>query len=93
MDDASEDLVLHIPVQRHEASSHPGERGSLCPTGVLPLLEVTAATMGYDMTVVEGGTLDVRDGVVYMMRAFGSGGRFGLIIVFFANSAMNLFDG
>ena len=29
---------------------------SLCPTGVLPLLEVIATT-GYDLAVVEGGTL------------------------------------
>ena len=28
---------------------------SLCPTGVLPLLEVIATT-GYDLAVVEGGT-------------------------------------
>ena len=29
---------------------------SLCPTGVLPLFEVIATT-GYDLAVVEGGTL------------------------------------
>ena len=30
---------------------------SLCPTGVLPLLDVIAATTGYDLAVVEGGTV------------------------------------
>ena len=30
---------------------------SLCPAGVLPLLDLIAATMGYDLPVVEGGTL------------------------------------
>ena len=36
-----------------------GELGpsSLCPTGVLPLLDVIAATTGYDVAVVEGGTV------------------------------------
>ena len=34
---------------------------SLCPTGVLPLLDVIAATTGYDLAVVEGGTLTWRD--------------------------------
>ena len=36
-----------------------GELGvsSLCPTGVLPLLDVIAATTGYDLAVVEGGTV------------------------------------
>ena len=30
---------------------------SLCPTGVLPVLGVTAASWVYDLAVVEGGTL------------------------------------
>ena len=34
---------------------------SLCPTGVLPLLDVIAATTGYDLAVVEGGTVTCRD--------------------------------
>ena len=40
-----------------------GELGpsSLCPTGVLPLLDVIAATTGYDLAVVEGGTVTCSD--------------------------------
>ena len=40
-----------------------GELGpsSLCPTGVFPLLDVIAATTGYDLAVVEGGTVTCSD--------------------------------
>ena len=40
-----------------------GELGpsSLCPTGVLPLLDAIAATTGYDLAVVEGGTVACSD--------------------------------
>ena len=40
----------------HDARRRVGP-SSLCPTGVLPLLDVIVATTGYDLAVVEGGTL------------------------------------